>query len=321
MPEEDIMVIALGGNAILQPGQTGTVVEQLANIKSSCQPLIELIKKGSKMVLTHGNGPQVGNVLLRSEAAKDIAPIEPLDMCVAGTQGSMGYLIAQTLGNMMVENGLARKIAAIFTQTIVDLSDPAFKNPSKPIGPFYSKQRADEIAAAEEVTMNEDSGRGYRRFVPSPQPVSIPEKELIKDLIKAGYVVLASGGGGVPVIERGNQFTGVQAVIDKDRTSALLALEIGASQLLILTGVDYVKLQFGQANERTVKHLSVDQAERYLAAGEFPAGSMGPKIEAAIMFIKQGGKEAIITSPENACRALTGFVGTRITQECYPNAL
>lgn len=311
---EDIMVIAIGGNAILQPGQKGTVEEQLDNIGKSCRPIIDLIKKGYKVVLTHGNGPQVGNALLQSETARDIVPAEPLDVCVAETQGSLGYLITQSLGNMMKEQGLPRKITSVFTQALVDINDPAFNNPTKPIGPFYSKERANQIAAEAKVTMTEDSGRGYRRLVPSPQPTSIVEKDVVRDLVAAGYVVLAAGGGGVPVVRQGLNLSGVEAVIDKDRASALLATEIGASRLVILTGVDHVKINFGRPNEQKLKKLSVEQAKQYLAAGEFPPGSMGPKIEAAISFLEQGGQEVIITSIEKVNLALTGEVGTRITK-------
>lgn len=310
-----IMVVAIGGNAILQPGQKGTVQEQLDNIKKSCRPIIDLIKKGHKVVLTHGNGPQVGNVLLRSEAARNIVPTQLLDVCVAETQGSLGYLITQALGNMMEEQGMPRKITTVFTQALVDAGDPAFKNPTKPIGPFYSRDRAHELAAAEKITMAEDSGRGYRRLVPSPEPMSIIEKDVVKDLVTGGYVVVAAGGGGVPVVQQGSTLTGIEAVIDKDWASALLAREIGAARLVILTAVDHVKINFGQPNEQDLKELTVKEAKQYLAAGQFPPGSMGPKIEAAISFLERGGQEVIITSIEKVKPALSGKTGTRIISQ------
>ena len=309
---DKVTVIAIGGNAILQPGQQGTVQEQLANIQYSCRPIIELLKKGHKVVLTHGNGPQVGNGLLRSEAARSTVPPQPLDVCVAETQGSLGYIIAQTLGNMMAEYGLPRKIATVATQVLVESTDPALAKPTKPIGPFYSADRARQLAVAEGITMAEDSGRGYRRMVPSPQPKTIIEKDVIKDLVAAGYVVLAAGGGGIPVVQQDSGLSGIEAVIDKDRASALLAAEIAASNLVILTGVDHVKINFGKPDEQELKELPVHKAREYLFAGQFPSGSMGPKIEAAIDFLEQGGQEVIITSLAKIDLALAGKTGTRI---------
>jgi carbamate kinase len=308
---DKVVVIAIGGNAILQPGQQGTVEEQLTNIRQSCQPIIRLLTQGYKVVLTHGNGPQVGQVVLRSEAARDIVPPHPLDVCVSETQGSLGYIITQTLGNMMAEIGFSRRIVTVVTQVLVDTSDPAFANPTKPIGPFYSKEEAERLTA-DGLTMIEDSGRGYRRVVSSPQPCTIIEKDVIRDLVAAGYVVLAAGGGGIPVAQQGSNLAGIEAVIDKDRASALLATEIGASSLVILTGVDHVKINFGQPDEQELEELPVQLAKQYLASGQFPPGSMGPKIEAAISFLEQGGQEAVITSMENLGRALSGETGTRI---------
>ncbi|HHY36062.1 MAG TPA: carbamate kinase [Firmicutes bacterium] len=310
-----VAVIAIGGNAILQEGQRGTVEEQIANVRQSCDPILDLVAEGYKVVLTHGNGPQVGNNLLRVECARDtVAPI-PLDVCGAETQGSLGYIIQQSLYNRMREWGIVKNIATVVTQVVVDKRDPAFNNPTKPIGPFYTREKAEEMAREKGAVFVEDSGRGYRRVVPSPQPLEIVEKEAIKKLIEEDFLVIAVGGGGIPVIREGDSLKGVEAVIDKDLASALVALEIEADYLMVLTGVPQVAINFGQENQRFLARMTAVEAQEHLAAGQFPAGSMGPKIEAALRFVEKGKGEAIITSIDKLKEALRGETGTRIVKE------
>jgi len=310
-----VAVIAIGGNAILQEGQRGTVEEQIANVRQSCDPILDLVAEGYKVVLTHGNGPQVGNNLLRVECARDtVAPI-PLDVCGAETQGSLGYIIQQSLYNRMRERGIVKNIATVVTQVVVDKRDPAFNNPTKPIGPFYTREKAEEMAREKGAVFVEDSGRGYRRVVPSPQPLEIVEKEAIKKLIEEDFLVIAVGGGGIPVIREGDSLKGVEAVIDKDLASALVALEIEADYLMVLTGVPQVAINFGQENQRFLARMTAAEAQEHLAAGQFPAGSMGPKIEAALRFVEKGKGEAIITSIDKLKEALRGETGTRIVKE------
>jgi carbamate kinase len=307
-----VAVIAIGGNAILQEGQRGTVEEQFANVLQSCEPIIDLLSEGYNVVLTHGNGPQVGNNLLRVERASDIVPPIPLDVCGAETQGSLGYIIQQSLYNRMRERGIKRNIATVITQVVVDKGDPAFHNPTKPIGPFYTREKAEEMAREKRAVFREDSGRGYRRVVPSPKPVEIVEKEAIKKLLAEDFLIIAVGGGGIPVIREGGTLRGVEAVIDKDHASALLALEIDADYLIVLTGVPQVAINYGKENQRFLKSMTAAEAKEHLAAGQFPAGSMGPKIEAALRFVEKGEGAAIITSIDRLKEALQGETGTRI---------
>jgi len=307
-----VAVIAIGGNAILQEGQRGTVEEQFANVLQSCEPIIDLLSEGYNVVLTHGNGPQVGNNLLRVERASDIVPPIPLDVCGAETQGSLGYIIQQSLYNRMRERGIKRNIATVITQVVVDKGDHAFHNPTKPIGPFYTREKAEEMAREKRAVFREDSGRGYRRVVPSPKPVEIVEKEAIKKLLAEDFLIIAVGGGGIPVIREGGTLRGVEAVIDKDHASALLALEIDADYLIVLTGVPQVAINYGKENQRFLKSMTAAEAKEHLAAGQFPAGSMGPKIEAALRFVEKGEGAAIITSIDRLKEALQGETGTRI---------
>lgn len=306
------IVVAIGGNAILSSNQKGTVQEQILNIKACSDQIIDLIFKGFNVVITHGNGPQVGNLLLQNEAGKDIVPPNSLDVCGAQSQGSLGYLLTQTIRNRMVNSGIKRDIACILTQVIVDAEDPGFKMPSKPIGPFYTKQQAEE-AKKQGFEMVEDSGRGYRRVVPSPHPISIVEKNVIQALSLQGVVVVAVGGGGIPVLINAKEdLVGTEAVVDKDLASALLAYEIGADKLLILTEVEYVALDFGKSTQRRISKMTVEQAKNLMEEGQFPPGSMGPKIMAAIKFVEATKKEAIITSISKISDALAGTTGTRV---------
>lgn len=307
-----LAVIAIGGNAIIQEGQKGTVEEQFANVLQSCDPIIDLVESEFNVVLTHGNGPQVGNVLLKVEAASDIVPPNPLDVCGAETQGSLGYIIQQSLYNRMKQRGVKKNIATVVTQVVVDKKDPRFQNPTKPIGPFYTKERAEEIKSEKNVVMVEDSGRGYRRVVASPKPLEMIEKEAVKALVNSGFLVITVGGGGIPVIREGDTLKGVEAVIDKDHASALVAEEINADYLIVLTGVEQVAINFGKPNMEFLSEITVTDAKKYMAEGQFPPGSMGPKIEASIRFIENGGENAIITSIDKLQDALEGKTGTRI---------
>lgn len=314
MVKKEGIVIALGGNAISKPGLRGTIQEQFYSTHESMEHVAELFVHGSKHILiTHGNGPQVGAAILRSEiASKTVYPL-PMDICVADTQGGMGYMIQQVLTNCLRKRGIKLPVVTAVTQAMVDVHDPAFDNPSKPVGMFYDQREAKELMAGRGWTMREDAGRGWRRVVPSPRPVRILEAEPIKAMFDRGYVVIAGGGGGIPVgLNRHNLFYGTEAVVDKDLTSALLANEIGAQRLMIMTGVEYAYVDFGGPNQRALTNMTAEEMARHLEHGEFAHGSMRPKIEACLNFLKNGGKEAIITSIPNCLSALRGRTGTHI---------
>ncbi len=307
-----VAVVALGGNAILRRGDRGTITEQFARTRQSLVGIVELIRDGYRLAITHGNGPQAGNELLRVERARDLVPELPLGIIDAGTEGWMGYMIQQSLGNRLHWEGISRRVVTIPTQVIVDPNDPEFATPTKPIGPFYDEAHAKQLQA-QGVLVHEDAGRGFRRVVPSPNPLEIVEKETIAELVAAGVVVIAAGGGGIPVYRREDgSLEGVDAVIDKDLASAVLARDIHAETLLILTNVDRVYLDFGTLQQRGVERMNISEAEGYLSEGQFPSGSMGPKVRAAIDFIESGGSQVIITSLELARESLVGKAGTRI---------
>ena len=308
------IAIALGGNAISKPGFRGTIAEQFYSTNESMQHVAELVAEGyEKILITHGNGPQVGSAIIRSEiASKYVYPL-PMDISVADTQGGMGYMIQQVLINNLRERGIKKPVATIVTQTYVDAHDPAFDNPTKPIGMFYTEKEAHEMMAARDWEMKEDAGRGFRRVVPSPLPIDIQEKETIKLLFDKGHVVIAAGGGGIPVsLNRHNKYYGIEAVIDKDRSAALLAHEVGAQILLIMTGVEFAYIDFGGPNQRALTNVNAHELEMHLNNGEFAAGSMKPKIEACLYFLEHGGKEAIITSIPKCLASLRGKTGTHI---------
>ncbi len=311
-----IAVMALGGNAIIKAGQKGTITEQFQNTRESLPGIVQLIKEGYKIALTHGNGPQVGNLLIQQLAGldKDIAPL-PLGVLNAATEGTMGYMIEQSLQNILFEEKIDRKVTTILSQVVVDKNDPSIKNPSKPVGPFFTKEQADKFAKEYGWTMIEDAGRGYRQVVPSPKPLEVIQANLIKKLVTEGTITIACGGGGIPVyIDENGKYEGFDAVIDKDFASALLAKEIGADLLVILTGVDKVSINFGKPNQKDLDKLTVEEAKKYYEEGQFPKGSMGPKILAAIDFIESGGKEVLITSIEKVADAFKGKTGTKITK-------
>lgn len=306
------IVIAIGGNAIISEGQKGTAEEQYSNINKMCPYIADLIEDGYKIILTHGNGPQVGNILLQSEAAKDKIPVLPIDVCVAETQGELGYMIKQSLGNLLKERGIKKDVVCILSQVLVDENDSAFKEPTKPIGPFYSKEEAEEIAKTKNYIMVEDSGRGYRRVVPSPRPLDIIEQSAVKVLADNGTIVITVGGGGIPVANDNGMLKGVEAVIDKDYASSLLANQIDADFLVILTGVPQVAINFGKPNQQLLSKMSLQEAKKYYEEGQFPKGSMGPKIEAGIEYLDRGGKKVIITSLDLLKEAIEGKAGTMI---------
>ncbi|HBS93474.1 MAG TPA: carbamate kinase [Firmicutes bacterium] len=305
------VVVALGGNAILQPKQEGTAEVQFENVISTCIQLADLIKAGYQLVITHGNGPQVGNILLQNEEAKDKIPPMPLDICGSQTQGFIGYMIQQAMNNLLPQ----RNVGTILTQVLVDAGDGAFQNPTKPIGPFYTKEQAEQLIAQKGYTMVEDSGRGWRRVVPSPDPKAIIEKELIQALLERDAIVIAAGGGGIPVIKDSQgKLRGIEAVIDKDLAGARLAGDVDADILLILTDVEAVAVNWGKPDQRFLHRLSLQEARELMAQGQFKAGSMGPKVEAAIRFVEQGGEKAIIVSLNKAAAALDGHAGTIISK-------
>lgn len=309
-------VVAIGGNALVSGSGPATIAEQFAASESLSGHVVDLLAQGWKVILTHGNGPQVGFILRRSDIVWDVDPNLPkleLDMAVADSQGSIGYILATTLREALRERGIDQEVTAMLTHTVVDAEDPAFARPTKPIGSFYDQAKAEELAAQQGWTVAEDSGRGWRRLVPSPIPRRIVEDRAIRTLADAGFLVVAAGGGGIPVVEDDKgDLRGVEAVIDKDFASALLAADVRAEMLIITTGVEQVAVDFGKPTQRGLDVIDVEEARRHLADGQFPAGSMGPKIEAALSYLEQGGREVIITTPEALGAALEGSTGTRI---------
>jgi len=304
----------LGGNAITRKEEEDTVARQFANTRESLRGIVELIRDGYNLAITHGNGPQVGNAILRVELARGKAPILPLGICVADTEGGMGYMIEQSLQNRLKKERIRRDVLTIVTQVIVDKDDPSIKEPTKFIGQYYTRQEAKRLAKEREWVMKEDRAKMWRRVVPSPIPLEIVGKKTIKTLVGNGVIVLAAGGGGIPVyVEKNGALEGMDAVIDKDRASAILARDIGAELLLILTEVEKVALHFGTLLQIDLDKLTIAEAKKYLKEGHFPPGSMGPKIEAAIQFLESGGKEVIITSIPKAYEAVKKkTAGTRI---------
>ncbi len=308
-------VLALGGNAIIQAGQKGTITEQFRNTRESLGGVVELIRRGYHLAITHGNGPQVGNLLRQQEAGEKegIAPL-PLGVLNAATEGTMGYMIEQSLQNRLHLTGIDKNVITITAQVVVDRNDPSMLNPTKFVGStYYTKEQADKLHQELGWTLKEDSGKGYRRVVPSPKPIDIIPAKAVKELVDEGQIVITVGGGGIPIyIEDNGTYEGVDAVIDKDFASALLAKMIDADLLVILTGVDKVAINYNKPDMRELDVLSVADAKKYHAEGQFPSGSMGPKILAAIDFIEKGGQEVLITSIERIVDAFEGKTGTRI---------
>jgi carbamate kinase len=311
--DRKLAVVAFGGNALLRPEDRGTQEEQIARAKQAARWLAEIVRHGYKLIVVHGNGPQVGNILVQAEEASTKIPPQSLDVCVAQTEGSMGFLLQQALRNRLDSIGLAGDVATILTEVEVDAVDPAFKRPTKPIGPYFTRYRAESLERDLGWTMREEAGRGWRHVVPSPRPLRILNIETIVHMLDGAAVVIAAGGGGIPVVRgRDGQWRGVEAVIDKDFSSSLLASELRAEMYVVLTGVAKVSIDFEKPTQRSVDKLTVAEAQRYLAEGQFPAGSMGPKIEAAIQFVTRVGGQVLITDVEHLRDALAGREGTLI---------
>ncbi len=306
------MLLAVGGNALIRTGEKGTVAEQLANARRTAAEIVGLCQQGYRIVLTHGNGPQVGAALLRSERAVSQVPGHSLDVCDASTQGEIGYLLQQSLESELKAAGLRTPVVTVLTQTVVSIDDEAMRHPTKPIGPFYSRADAEERRRQFGWEIVEDAARGYRRVVPSPEPIEIVEFEVIRDLVEQGVLVIACGGGGIPVVWRDGKLEGVEAVIDKDRASALLATCLGVDLFVISTDTDYVYLDYKKSAQQPLRRVSASELELYLGGGQFPPGNMGPKIESVLRFLRAGGQQAIITSCENLRKAVAGLAGTQI---------
>jgi carbamate kinase len=309
------ILVALGGNAIRQRGSGGTSEEQLERVAMTCKELVAIIRAGHQVAITHGNGPQVGDILLANEMARSALPPMPLDVCGAESQGLIGYMFQQCLENELRAAGIDKGVATVVTQTVVDASDPAFEKPSKPIGPYYTEDEAAALRREKRWTLVNDSDRGYRRAVPSPDPEWIVEASTILRLFEEGTIVIAAGGGGVPVVRdpATGRNRGIEAVIDKDLGAALLAKLLGVDMLMILTEVEGVMLNYGRRDQMMLRTMTAKEGRKYLDDGQFPPGSMGPKVDAALRFVESGGKKAVITSVESAEAALVGTTGTMVT--------
>jgi len=311
--QRKLAVVAFGGNALLRPEDRGTQEEQIARAKQAARWLAEIVRHGYRLIVVHGNGPQVGNILIQAEEASTKIPPQSLDVCVAQTEGSIGFMLQQAIRNRLESIGLGGEVATILTEVEVDPNDVAFKRPTKPIGPFFTRYRAEALERDLGWTMREDAGRGWRHVVPSPRPLRILNIKTIARMLDQDDVVIAAGGGGIPVVKgRDGQWRGIEAVIDKDFASALLAAELNADMFIILTGVPKVAIDFGKPSQQFLARMTVAEAEKHLADGQFPAGSMGPKIESAIQFVKAAKKPVLITDVEVLREALAGNDGTVI---------
>ena len=310
---EGLIVIAVGGNSLISDAKHMSVSDQYAAAGETTRHIAALVERGKRVVITHGNGPQVGFILIRSEMAKSVLHQVPLDSCGADTQGALGYQICQTLANALRRRGNTTPVCAVVTQTVVDKNDPGFQNPSKPIGPFYTEEDAEEHRKKDGWAVREDAGRGWRRVVASPTPLEIVEEEAIRALLEKKIIVVAVGGGGIPVARtESGDLVGMEAVIDKDRATCLLAKNLEAEILVISTAVPKVALHYGKPNQKDIDRMTVAEAKHYLVEGHFAPGSMKPKIEAAIEFLESGGSEVVITEPELLEDALDGKTGTHI---------
>ncbi len=311
------LVVAIGGNALLPAGDAGDAASQRRRIEATCARLADLVQAGHDVVLTHGNGPQVGNILLQNEESRHIVPAMPLDVCGAESQAQIGYLLAQALRNEFAARRIDRGVACVVTQVLVDAADPAFANPTKPIGPYYAREDEIIVKKAKGWKMVCDQRGGWRRIVPSPRPLDVIEKDVILRLVGdgEGRVVIAAGGGGIPVVRKGGTLIGVEAVIDKDHAAAVLARAIGWKHLVIATDVSQVALDFGKPEQRFLDRLTIAEAKKHLGAGQFPPGSMGPKVQAAVEFLEGGGEHAVITDLEHLVPAVSGKAGTQIVRK------
>ena len=312
--KKPITLVAMGGHAFMLKGEVGTIEEHEKNSDRIADLLMTLINRGFPLVVTHGNGPQVGNLLIQNEQSRDEVPTMPLDVLVAMTEGSLGYVLQQSLLNQLRKHDVQRYVVTVVTQVIVDENDEAFADPNKPIGPFLTKEEAGRRKKERGWKIREDSaGRGWRRLVASPKPRRVIQKQMIRDAAQAGHIVVACGGGGIPIkLTKDDSYAGIEAVVDKDLTSAVLGANIGAELLIILTAVPQVYIDFNKPGQRALSAVTLDEIEKHLAEGHFPPGSMGPKIEAVIHFLRNGGKRALITDPENLPLAIEGRAGTHI---------
>jgi carbamate kinase len=311
-----LAIVAFGGNSLLRPEDRGTQEEQIARAKQAARWLAEIVKHGFHMIVVHGNGPQVGNILIQAEEASTKIPPQSLDVAVSQTEGSMGFMLQQAIRNRLESVGLAGDVVTVLTEVEVDANDLAFKRPTKPIGPFFTRYRAEALERDLGWTMREDAGRGWRHVVPSPKPLHILNIRTVEKMLDVARVIIAAGGGGIPVVRgRDGQWRGIEAVIDKDFASALLASELDADVYIVLTGVPKVALDWGKPTQRYIDRMTVEEAEQHLAEGQFPAGSMGPKIEAAVQFVRRSGKQVLITDVEHVREALEGNDGTVIVAQ------
>jgi carbamate kinase len=308
------IVLALGGNAISREDQKGDIPDQINNCHITADYIVDLVAAGHKVVTTHGNGPQVGSILRRVEAARGIVYPLPLDICGAHSQGGIGYILQREINNVFAKRRIDKIAYTVVTQCLVDKNDPAFQKPTKPVGSFFKKENIQPMVEKDGWAVVEDAGRGYRRVVPSPKPMRIVEERVIRQVVEFGDVVICCGGGGIPVVEDNGTLLGVEGVIDKDFATSLLARRIKADLMIISTGVEKVAVQFKKPGQRFFDRMSVAEAKKYSEAGEFPPGSMGPKILAAIEFIEETGNEVIITLPERMMDAVAGKTGTRIVR-------
>lgn len=314
MENKGTIVVALGGNAILQPGQKGTYKEQLKNVYKTCEQIASMIEDGYKVVVTHGNGPQVGNILIQNGAGADKVPAMPLDVCGAESQGLIGYMMQQQLKNILLQRGIKTPVVTLVTQMVVDKDDQAFQKPTKPVGPFYSKEYAEAAMRDNGESWIEDAGRGWRKVVASPNPIRIVEIDAVLELIDKGCIVIANGGGGIPVVEENGIYKGVEAVIDKDFGGERLAFNVKADTFMILTDVPKVYINYNKPEQAKLDVVTVEEVQKYQQEGHFKAGSMGPKVEACRRFVVNGGEKAIITSLDTALEALKGNAGTIIVK-------
>ncbi len=319
MDEQDkpTIIVAMGGHAFIKPGEKGSIRDHERNAEAICGYLMYLVEKDYNIVITHGNGPQVGALLLKNELTRDQVPPMPLDVLVANTEGSLGYMMQQSMLNQLRRRNIQRYVVTVITQVLIDDKDPAFCKPTKPIGPFLSQEEAEKRAQDLGWDIVEDSGRGWRRVVPSPYPIKVIQHRTIKEAAANGHIVIACGGGGIPIMKNANNdYQGMEAVIDKDFTSSILATEINADILIILSDVPQVYKNYNTPNQRALGALTIYELEQLIKEGHFPVGSMGPKVEAILQFLKKGGKRGVITSPDNLANALEGKGGTHFVGRC-----
>jgi carbamate kinase len=314
--QRKLAIVAFGGNAMLRPEDRGTQEEQIARAKQAARWLAEIVRHGYHLIVVHGNGPQVGNILVQAEEASTKIPPQSLDVAVSQTEGSMGFMLQQAIRNRLESIGLAGDVVTVLTEVEVDANDPAFKRPTKPIGPFFTRYRAEALERDLGWTMREDAGRGWRHVVPSPRPLHILNMRTVEKMLDVAKVIIAAGGGGIPVVRgRDGQWRGIEAVIDKDFASALLAAELDADLYIVLTGVPKIAIDYGKPTQTFLDRMSVSEAERHLAGGQFPPGSMGPKVEAAVQFVRRSGRQVLITDVEHLREALEGQDGTVIAAD------